>query len=791
MILHDNPVDWHAYYAWSQDRGGHGLTVRYFRLALDLVEVPESLLIHVTADSRYRLWVNGQPLGRGPVKGMLQRYFVDTYELAPHLAVGRNVLAAEVRWFGDHAPTAEVHSRLPGFLVHAPNHAGLDTPGQWKVWVDRAVVPDTTPYHQNAQHFLNHTELVDLRLRPREWWRPEFNDEAWAPAERLGAPVNASARWGVADLRALVPRDMPALLEEPRRFRRTIVDHAVVPHVFGAAPQPWRLAAGEGGVLILDADAQTTGYPVLEFRGGRDRTVYITYAEAMGFPTGHLGRHAVAKGQRDDLRGEPLGYRDTVVLSGAQETWEPFHWHAFWFMKIEILPGSEPVEVVDAHYRFCTFPQVRTAEFSSSDPEAQPMCEISWRTLQLCSHETYEDCPYYEQLNYIADTRLAALTSFHLANDPRLARRCLALFRDSLRSNGLIGARVPSEHPQMIPYFCLLWVQMLDDYWQWVGPQDREFVRTCLPVMDHILVFFRERLRPDGFIGKVPHWNMVDRQPGWMRGEPPTLLAGDSTYLTSLYAQALATAIGLHEAAGREEDAIRWKPLLPVIRRAVRTLAWSPSEGLFLEGSRHPHEPFSQHTQAAVINAGIATAAQCRRIARRLTNDPTLLRVRYMQSFYLARALEHIGRYHEFHTHVLAPWRAMLADRTSTWWEYPAPTRSDCHAWSGWVAVDFFRCVLGARPARPGWTAIQLAPQTGGLQWAGGQLATPAGLIRVDWRKEGAMLRFSAHTPAGVPVFVQLPGAAVQHFPEGGTIELNHLLATPAAQPPVAVTSCT
>src|SRR5688572_26060118 len=97
LILTDKPIDWQASYAWSSDRNERGLAVRYFRLPFDLSAVPSSLVIHVTADSRYRLLLNGRRLGRGPAKGTLAHYGVDTYELAPHLVAGRNVLASEVR----------------------------------------------------------------------------------------------------------------------------------------------------------------------------------------------------------------------------------------------------------------------------------------------------------------------------------------------------------------------------------------------------------------------------------------------------------------------------------------------------------------------------------------------------------------------------------------------------------------------------------------------------------------------------------------------------------------------
>lgn len=766
----DRPVAWSASFAWSADRHERGLTVRRFRLAFDISSAPQSLLIHVSADSRYRLLLNGHLLGRGPARGTLAHYSVETYELAPALASGRNVLAAEVRWYGENAPHCEEHSNVPGFLVYAPGRSTFDTPGSWRVSPDLSVTPDTTSYHDNAQQFLNHMDRVDFRSsEPSDWTLPDFNDSDWEPARPIGAAVNAGNRWGVADLRVLYPRDIPQLSEEPRHFTRCRTDTGE----WKSPPAPWHLAAGMGGSLIFDAGEMTTGYPVLFFQGGRNREVRITYAEAMGQWTVTDGRRVWVKERRDDPTGSPHGYRDTLILSGRGDRFEPFHWRTFWYLKIEILPGADPCELREAHYRRTVFPQTLQAEFDSSDQNAGRFMEVSWRTAQLCAHETYEDCPYYEQQNYIADARLQALTGYYLANETRLARRGLQLFRDSARPDGLIGSRVPSRQPQTIPYFCLLWILMLEDYWLWVGERDAVFVRSCLPVVDGILGFFRERLRPDGFVGRLPHWNMVDVNSHWIRGEPPAVVSGASTFLTCVFIQALESAIRLHEQAGNPEDACRWRRWPGWLRASVHAGAWDAERGLYREGPEPNHHTCSQHTQAAAILADVPGSVDRERTLDRLTSDASLIQANFMPSFYVARALEHAGGYGHFHSKVLAPWRAMLAQGTTTWWEYPNPTRSDCHGWSSWIAADFFSAVLGIKPAAPGWKGILLAPQIAGLDHARGTIATPAGRIAVEWRKTADTLLFKATTPPAVPVEVRLPGASPLKSTTGGSLALS------------------
>ena len=785
LTLIDQPITWQAEYCWSAARGGPGLTVRQFRLAFTLEVVPETLLIHVTADSRYKLHVNGVLLGRGPLKGTLGTYHVETYELAPHLGPGGNVLAAEVRWYGENTPMSEVHACQPGWLVHAPAAAHLATPGDWRVRVDHSVQPDTTSYHDNAQQFLNHLDRVDLRRRMgADWANANHQEDAWDPVVRVGLPTNVRSLWGVADQRQLVPRPLPGLPEEPRRFERTLRQHQVVEHKFGTSPSAWTIPPEATDTLVLDAGALTTGYPVMHVRGGADALIRLTYAEAMGFWEEVNGQREWVKHQRDDLRGEPHGYRDTVITAGRDELFEPFHWRTFRYLKIEVVTGTNPLEILDVSYRRSFYPQTLQADFESSDPQSAELWRTSWHTARLCAHETYEDCPYYEQLSYLADTRLQALLSYHLANESRLGRHCLQLYRDSVRPDGLIGARVPSAQAQVIPHFCFHWIHMVEEYWRWLGDQEVELIRSCLPAIDRVLVFFRDRLRSDGFVGLLPPWNVVDNQPGWVRGEPPAVRAGESTFLTCGYIEALDAAIRLHDEVGRPEDADRWRPWPERLRAAVQR-SWCEQTGVFLEGPDRFGDAPSQHTQCAAINAGVPAPRQRQRLGAALRGAVPLLRPGLMQRFPLARALARLGSYDLMHSQVLDPWRQMLRLGSTTWWEYPEDARSDCHAWSAWIAVDFLHTVLGVQAATPGWKSIRLAPVCGALDWARGTLVTPVGRITTNWRKTGGTLHLEAETPLNVPVQVELPGGIIRHWPAGGCIKLSAPWLPPdAALPP-------
>lgn len=779
VLVHDAPA-WRAAFAWSAERGDPGLAVRTFRRVVELDHVPASVRLHVSADSRYRLWLNGNPIGFGPAKGTLARYHFDTYELGSLLVPGRNVLAAEVRWFGVNAPLSEVHSPVPGLLVQSEPPIGFETPEGWRVRIDRSVSPDTTSYIDNAQLFLNHMEQVDLREQPVGWQDPLFDDSDWQAAESTGPAAATESRWGVAPLRTLVPRDLPAMHESEDRFTRAVRNHAVVSNPFDSQPAGWSIPPGEGATLLLDAGGYVTAFPILEGIGGEGREIRITYAEALGrWVTTARGRVWRKSGVRDDVaHDEPHGYRDTITLRPGAFRWEPFYWRAFRWVRIEVMPGPAPVTLTDLRYRLCVHPQRCQASVDASDPQAKQIFDVSVRTYRMGAHEIYDDSPYFEQLSYIADARMELLGSLHLCNDVSLPRRTLRLHLDTLRADGLIDARVPCQYArQTIPYFCLHWIFMVRDYWHWTGVHDAAFVRECLVAVDTILTFFRSRLRPDGFVGPTGGWNMVDDAREWPDGQPPAVSSGGSTYLTCLFIEALDVAVQLHEGAGEPVDAHRWRTLVRQLRPRVRAAAWAADAGVFLEGPEHRDDHLSQHTQAAAINADVATRAQTRRILKRLCDDDRLIRTKSMQSYYLARALEKAGRFDLWHSHVLQSWRTALVNQVTTWPEYPDPSRSDSHAWAAWPAVDYVTTVLGIRPGAPGWTRILLAPQVNGLDWARGSAPSPHGGIHVAWERTAGELTLHAETPAGIPVDMALPGGHRQTFVDGGVLDVRIPLA--------------
>ncbi len=130
-----------AEFVWK-DAGGTGRQQTVlFRRNLELKAKPLSASIHLFADSRYHIYVNGIHLNFGPSRFYTSHPEYDTYDLASYLKKGRNVVAVEVLANG--TMTFQVPLSIGGFIAWGTvededGSVSLETPGDWKMQASEA-----------------------------------------------------------------------------------------------------------------------------------------------------------------------------------------------------------------------------------------------------------------------------------------------------------------------------------------------------------------------------------------------------------------------------------------------------------------------------------------------------------------------------------------------------------------------------------------------------------------------------------------------------------------------------
>jgi hypothetical protein len=734
-----------------------------FRKAVTLKAAPTGkYLVHVTADQRYRLYVNGVSIAWGPARGDLLHWRYETVDFAPYLRAGENVIAAVVHWIGENMASMAQMSHEAAFLMQGDTEAesAVNTPDGWKVTRDEAYTFSTqTADALRTYCVVGPGESFDAARHPWGWTEAGFDGADWPAAVRIshgGVPYglpNGEAHWW------LIPRSIPMMEETPVAFGRVVRVEGT-----DAPPKGWPASGGAliipantRAVLLFDHGHETCAFPEITTTGGGGATIELTYSEALFTPAGSkegLWGIGQRKGDRNEVAGRVMeGYSDTWRLDGgAGRLLRPLWWKTFRYAELSVETGDAPVTIDHLSAVYTGYPFAERARFAAPEmPDAADLWERGWRTARLCAHETYMDCPYYEQLQYVGDTRIQCLVSLYTSGDHRLFRNALAQFDDSRLSDGLTQSRYPSRVPQVIAPFSLWYVGMVHDYWMHV-PGDGAFVRGLVPGIRGILQWYRDRLRPDGLLGPLQWWCFTDWCDEWPEGEPPGSHEGGSSIITLQYALALQEAAELFAEFGSEYEAAQFEHEAAAIARAVRKRCYEKDHARVADTPAKTS--YSDHASILAVLAGVVKKGERTKVMSRALYDPAMTQTTFYFDFYLNRALVAAGMGDEW-LNTLEPWRRMREIGLTTWAEKPEPTRSDCHAWSASPNYEFLATVLGIAPAAPGWEVVGIAPSLGTLKEASGVVPHPKGEVAVSYRRDGKALEADISLPPGTTgVFV-------------------------------------
>jgi len=718
--------------------------VYHFRRTFDLAAKPSSCIIHVTADNRYQLFINGRRVVWGPARGDLLHWRYETVDLAPHLRAGRNVLAALVWNFAEYAPVAQVTNQT-GFLLQGDTEAerAVDTGKLWRCIRNEAYRPlPVAPGQISGYYCVGPGDRVDGPLYPWGWELADYDDSQWKPARVDGPGGPKDGRNDPLNRWRLEPRPIPFMEESPERFaslrRATGI---TVPSAFPGQPAPVVFPANTKSTLLLDQSCLTTAYPELLVSGGKGAAISIRYAEKLRDP----GKRAA--GNRNQIEGKQLAGNEDLFLAegGPHRLFRPLWWRTYRYIELNVATGSEPLTLEDLRGVYTGYPLVRRAKFDAGSEDLERILTTGWRTMRLCAHETYMDCPYYEQLQYTGDARPQAVASYYMSGDGRLARNAIEQLDATRAGDQPSFCRAPSHLPLYIPSFSLWWVGMVYDYWMY--QDDAAFVKRMLPGVRATLSFFSARQRDDRLLGPLPWWNFID----WVRTARGGGFVGPDGSSAVHDLQMLLCydwAARMEEALGSRALAQEYRQAAGGLRAAIRSAYFDPSKSLFADTREKAGS--SQHANALAVLAGVSAGEEARGLIQRTLEDPSLAPASIFFRYYVNSAMVAAGsgdRYLER----LDPYHTMLTAGLTTWTESGGvEARSDCHAWGAQPNIELFRTVLGVDSAAPGFRRLVIRPHLGKLSQVSGAVPHPRGEVRVSLRLREGRLEADVNLPGGI-----------------------------------------
>ena len=655
---------------WCRVPGGkaeYSLFRRRFHLDADGV-----LRLLVSADSRYNLYLDGKLLGRGPVRGDLEHYHCERYE--QDVASGDHLLCAEVLFWSDglRIPWSEVHFTPAFLLLGECGGEEISTPEHWRCLADlsRSSRKWHDAWRRNAVTPIAPMEEFSSGREVGNWKEGLFDDSSWIPPEKVALPcfpelcrTDPPSRWKLRD------SGIPQMSSEPIRIASVLYGTEENLHIASDGVLRGTLSAGRHTVL-LDLGRYYTHVFCFKASGGCG-SIRIAYGEALF----ENGKKCADRGPVSGARIGENGYADRILLAGGKTEFRPFWYRSGRYVELEF-ELSESL-LLELSFSFLAYPLKRQATFQSpEDPVLERIFETAWHTARCCAHEHYEDCPYWEQMQYVGDTRIQALISYIGSGDGRLGRQAIRQFDESRIGSGLTMSRYPSNFRQIIPGFSLFWIMMIDDYHSFFP--DAEVVRGHWNGIRDVLEFFENHREESGLIGPVGGWNFSDWVPGWPNGKSDRGEDLPETLLNLLYAESCRLAEKFAPLAGRDgrEYGARRKRVLDAVNRHC----YSEATGLYTDVPGRPW--YSQHVNAWAVLAGAAEGRKAEELAEAVMRDSRLSPCSLYFSFYLLELMRRLNRREDFRR-LLNRWEKILERGYTTFPECPWPeTRSDCHAWS-------------------------------------------------------------------------------------------------------------
>ena len=746
------PKPWDAYWLSSSEVTPHEYAVQYFRKEISLSVKPESFIIHVSADNRYKLYVNGSLVSLGPARSEIYHWQYETVDIAPFLKQGNNTIGAIVWQYGEEAPEAQISYRTAFILQgNSERESILNSNKTWQTLKDQSYSP-VKPSLIYSYYVAGPGEQIDYKNFPSGWNTNGYDASLWKQAIEIshGVPKGVftfSQGW------MLVPRNIPPMELTVQKFKAiSRIEGQVISSGFPKNSSSISIDPNKKISFILDQGELTNAYPVLEFSKGKDARITIGYAEALYIDEGSQKdwRTQNKKGNRNEIENKRfVGVNDIILSNGKEkQTFSTLVYRTFRYVQVTIETRDEALMIDNFHSLFTGYPFTLKSSFETGNDTLDKIFSTGWHTARLCAMETYMDCPYYEQLQYVGDTRIQALVSLYNTGDDRLMRNAITQLDQSRMAEGITLSRYPTRNSQQIPPFALWWIGMLHDYWKY--RPDTNFVKEQLSGMRQVLWFFSKYQEKDGSLKGTPYWNFTDwcESPGWDAGVAPIGKNGHSAAMDFQLLWAFQLAAELENKLGMPAKSKEFQDAAALLKTSIRKRYYMAGEQLFADTEEK--NIFSQHVNALAILTQTATRKETEQIAHQILHNSKLAPATIYFKYYIHQALVIAGLGNQY-IGWLDIWKENLKMGMTTWAEISDinAARSDCHAWGASPNIEFFRIVLGIESDAPGFKRIKIEPRPGKLQTLKGSMPHPDGNISVDYKVMGMSMDAKIDIPQG------------------------------------------
>ncbi|MEZ5797888.1 MAG: hypothetical protein R3D63_10665 [Paracoccaceae bacterium] len=468
-----------------------------YRADLSLAAVPQDATIHISADSRYRLWINGEFLARGPERSWPSSMAVDSHPIARHLQPGVNRIAVQVYSPG-YSHFSYLHRAATGLIawISGDDRTLLATTPDWHCNRDASWHPVT----QRVSIYGTGVELRDMAA-----------DAPWQTA----APAGAQARivqppeghiWASLRPRATAlpvedtqPLDTPwqtrlgptpAPCDDPHEDLRNALA------TFPETPLPRALAAGQTAIWIFDLGHSQSCIGTVRLTARQGSRLTVSYAEKL----------------RDGalLLPDPTTYcrmrpTDRFMLREGPQQAECFTPRGARYLVFR-LDATGPTDLPDFAVRLPRSPVTERPLPDLGDPGLNAIAQACRRTTLACLQDGFVDSIWRESSLWLGDAVAQSFALRALTDDPRPHLFALDMAAEGAATDGVLPSVLPGDVPAyVVTDYNFSWVELL---WATQGhpgiPDATPHLRRHWATLCRLLSRFEADRGRDGLIRSQP-----------------------------------------------------------------------------------------------------------------------------------------------------------------------------------------------------------------------------------------------------------------------------------------------
>ncbi len=692
--------DWTAKWIWDKENLTEENVWMCLNKKVTLEKKPVELTAHVSADSKYWLYINGQTVvfegsvKRGPDKNS---GYYDSIDIAPYLKEGENSICALV-WFWDNEKNFSYSgSGQGGFIFEAIGGSiTIISDKSWKVKRNSAYVD--SPFYPPNYRLPEYSIYFDAR-KDNNWLNAAYDFSSWENATEYA--VGGEGVYG-----KLYSRGIPFLKDYGLKDYENSKNYEnyTVKKLFG-----------EKITVDIPYNAQVT--PYLKIIAPEGKKIRITTENTL------IG--AVST---------------TYITKEGEQEFEALGWVNGEHITYKIPKG---VTVVSLMYRETGYDSSFCGYFKCEDEFLNSLWQKSLRTLYVTMRDNFMDCPDRERAQWWGDvTSEMIMTMYSMdSNSYLLYQKGVEAMLSHVDETNVLQTVVPINGEYFeLPVQQLAGIVGFLTYYEYTG--DSAFIEK---VYDASLNYLK--LWEIGENNLVVHREGSWDWPDWGKKADMTAIENAWVYY------ALSATEKMAGVLGKDEDISFITERKDTIAKGYTAL-WTEN-GFKSKDVRKPDD----RANALAVLSGLAAADQYDIITNVLTT--TKNSSPYME-YYVLEALCKMGEYEAARNRIKDRYEDMMSEDYSTLWEFWDSWRgTKNHAWSGGPLVIMSKHFAGVTPLEAGYEKLKIEPQYALFDNLSCTVPSAKGLITLSYEKTDGDYIISLTLPEGMESVLYVPANAV------------------------------